>query len=111
MKYLVEIFDHVEKIYMLKDMMANDPTQSNYYEKEMWVRYTKVTRLKDEYYEEKAKLTPHIKNAYVTFRSQEGKARAKQAYAPSIFVRLFAEVICCMPNVFHKRKLLQTGFY
>jgi len=72
----------------------------------MWKLYTLVTQYKDAYYEDKAKLTPFIKNAYVTFRSMEGKQRILQAYSPSVFSRIFAELICCMPNVFKKKKLI-----
>jgi len=111
MKYLVEIFNTVEKINSLKQKMQNDPLDSNIHEREMWILYTKVTKLKDAYYDDRAALTPGIKNAYVTFRSMEGKARVLQAYSPNVVSRLFTEIVCCMPNVFKKKKLLQKGFY
>ena len=49
---------------------------------------------------------PTIKNAYVTFRSMEGKQRAMQAYETGAAARLFAEYVCCMKSVFQKKKLL-----
>lgn len=49
---------------------------------------------------------PTIKNAYVTFRSMEGKQRAMQAYETGTAARLFAEYVCCMKSVFQKKKLL-----
>jgi hypothetical protein len=45
-------------------------------------------------------VTPQIKNAYVTFRSMEGKQRVMQAYETGTAARLFAEYICCMKSVF-----------
>lgn len=56
-------------------------------------------------------VNPQIKNAYVTFRSMEGKQRAMQAYETGTAARLFAEYICCMKSVFQKKKLLKKGYY
>jgi hypothetical protein len=53
--------------------MANDPLNASKYERESWKLYEKVTDLKDNYYKDKITSQPDIKNAYVTFRSLEGK--------------------------------------
>ena len=45
-------------------------------EKEMWKQYNKVTEHKEAYYREKERASPQIVNAYITFRSMEGKERA-----------------------------------
>lgn len=90
--------------------MANDPLSAPKYEKEIWKAYSRVTELKDTYYAEKMSQVPSVKNAYVTFRSMEGKSRTMQAYNTNRFVRLFTEYFCCMKQVFKKKKLLQKGF-
>lgn len=46
----------------------------------MWRHYTSVTRLNEKYAEEKPSMVPEIKNAYVTFRSMEGRERALRAF-------------------------------
>jgi hypothetical protein len=53
---------------------------------------------------------PVVKNAYVTFRSMEGKHRALQAWETPNLLRLFAEHVCCMKSVFKKKKLLSKGY-
>ena len=53
---------------------------------------------------------PVVKNAYVTFRSMEGKHRALQAWETPNLLRLFAEHVCCMKSVFKKEKLLSKGY-
>mmetsp|Transcript_14014 Transcript_14014/g.23808 ORF Transcript_14014/g.23808 Transcript_14014/m.23808 type:complete len:888 (-) Transcript_14014:196-2859(-) len=111
MKYLVGIFEEVEKIAKLKRKMLNDPLQSHNYEKDIWSCYRQITQYKDTYYRDKENFKPKIRNAYVTFRSMEGKQRAVQAYTANIFSRIFTELCCCMPAVFKKKKLLKKGYY
>jgi hypothetical protein len=71
--------------------MKNDPINSKKYEKELWQLHIKVTELKDAYYIDKLTSKPGIKNAYVTFRSVEGRERAIQAYETTQCTRIFAE--------------------
>ncbi len=49
-------------------------------------------------------------NAYVTFRSMEGKERALQAYNISSLQKLCASYCCCLDFYFKKKKLLQKGY-
>ena len=53
---------------------------------------------------------PKVRNAYVTFRSMEGKQRALTAWETPNAVRIFAEYICCMQSVFKKKKLIGKGY-
>ena len=96
MKYLVEIYNCVKKIAMLKKKMKNDPLNARKHEKAIWSLYQKVTDNKDAYYLEKMNSVPRVRNAYVTFRSMEGKQRALTAWETPNAVRIFAEYICCM---------------
>ena len=73
MKHLVAIFSQAKKIHEIKKKMKNDPLNAKDHEKQMWKRYNKVTYHKDAYYKEKASVEPAIMNAYITFRSMEGK--------------------------------------
>lgn len=76
MRHLVAIYDAVLQIYKLKKRMKNDPSNKTAYEAESWKLYTRVTKHKDEYYKERVETTPSIRNAFITFRSMEGKQRA-----------------------------------
>jgi hypothetical protein len=53
---------------------------------------------------------PKVRNAYVTFRSMEGKHRALISWETPNVVRIFAEYICCMKSVFKKKKLIGKGY-
>lgn len=110
MKHLVAIYDLVKRISTTKKKMQNDPLGSRAYEKEIWTLYQKVTDHKDAYYFDKLNSVPHVKNAYVTFRSMEGKHRALQAWETPDSLRVFVEYICCMKSVFKKKKLLSKGY-
>lgn len=76
MRHLVAIYDLVKQIAVAKKRMQNDPLGSRKYEKEIWILYQRVTDHKDAYYFDKMNSEPLVKNAYVTFRSMEGKHRA-----------------------------------
>ena len=80
MIHLVDIFKECEKIADLRKKILVDPENTRVYEAEQWKHYTCVTKMNDLYYAEKAKVTPEIRNAYVTFRSMESKQRAIQGY-------------------------------
>lgn len=110
MKHLVAIHDLVKQISITKKKMVNDPLGSRGYEKQIWTLYQKVTDHKDAYYFEKLHSVPQVKNAYVTFRSMEGKHRAMQAWETTNFLRIFVEYLCCMKSVFKKKKLLGKGY-
>ena len=110
MNHLVKIFDDVLEIAKLKKKMRNDPMNAPKYEREMWRLYTSVTEHKNRYYVDRMNTVPCIKNAYITFRSMEGKERAMQAYETSRVTRFFAEYFCCMGSLFKKKKLLQKGY-
>ena len=56
--------------------MKNDPMNVKKYEKKIWELHVNITDYKDAYYLDKEKIVPRIKNAYITFRSMEGAARA-----------------------------------
>ena len=51
-----------------------------------------------------------VVNAYITFRSMEGKDRAVQAYNISMLPRKFVELFCCMSVFFKKRKILKKSY-
>ena len=106
MIHLVKIFDDVLTIARLRKKMKNDPMRSPIYEREMWRLYTRVTEHKNRYYIDRMNTVPIIKNAYVTFRSMEGKERAMQAYETGRVIRWIAEYVCCMGSLFKKKKLL-----
>jgi hypothetical protein len=80
MTHLIRIFETVKQIRTLCDKRENDPANVMRYERQIWSLYEVVSKHKDAYYKEKAVATPEIKNLYVTFRSMEGKQRAKTAY-------------------------------
>ena len=65
-----------------------------------------VTDYKEKYYLEKQMHIPHIKSAFITFRSMEGKQRALQAYATKSFRRICTEYLCCLHLIFKKRKIM-----
>jgi len=111
MKPLVEIFETVKEIKILRGKMLNDPINASKYERQSWKLYDKVTDLKDLYYKDKISSLPNVKNAYVTFRSLEGQQRALQAYETKWCRRMCTEYICCMRSVFRKKKLLAQGYY
>lgn len=54
-------------------------------------------------------IEPEIKNAFITFRSMEGKHRALQAFYTPTATRVCAENFCCMDTLFKARKLLRKG--
>mmetsp|Transcript_1146 Transcript_1146/g.2100 ORF Transcript_1146/g.2100 Transcript_1146/m.2100 type:complete len:700 (+) Transcript_1146:1456-3555(+) len=110
-KYLVQIYECAQEISLLRQKIKNDPLNIAEYERREWKLYTRITSLKDTYYHEKVEITPRLRNAYVTFRSMEGKQRALQAYYPSRFHRIFTEVFCNMSQMFKKKKLNMKGFY
>ena len=56
--------------------MKNDPMNVKKYEKKIWELHVDITDYKDAYYLDKENIVPQIKNAYITFRSMEGAARA-----------------------------------
>lgn len=107
MRHLIRLLKHAKRIREIKKKMNNDPLHSKVHEKEMWQEYNKVTEHKEAYYREKEHGKPEIVNAYITFRSMEGKARAIQAYNVSFLPRVFVELFCCMSGFFKKRKILQ----
>ena len=76
MKHLVGILKTVRLIREIKKKMANDPLHSKIHEKEMWKLFNKVTEYKQAYYDERESVKLNIVNAYITFRSMEGKDRA-----------------------------------
>jgi hypothetical protein len=96
---------------VLREKIKNDPLGIAIYEKEEWVLYSRITELKDKYYNEKIHVSPELNNVYITFRSMEGKQRALQAYNISPFRRLFSEICCGMRLMLRKKKLLMQGFY
>ena len=73
MTHLVKIFEEVKNIGLLRKKMKNDPINAPHYEKQIWKLYTIVTDHKDAYYKDRFIQNPSIKNAFVTFRSMEGK--------------------------------------
>ena len=91
--------------------MQNDPIRASKYERESWKLYEEVTNHKDMYYRDKVDCVPHIKNAYVTFRSIEGKQRCLQAYETKSCRRVCTEYFCCLHQIFKKKKLLAKGYY
>mmetsp|Transcript_42256 Transcript_42256/g.64782 ORF Transcript_42256/g.64782 Transcript_42256/m.64782 type:complete len:186 (-) Transcript_42256:1859-2416(-) len=111
MKYLVRIYEDAKLIAELKKKIRNDPLHSAEYEREIWKLYTSITNHKDTYYRAKLRVEPDLKNMYITFRSMEARERALQAYSPSPFRRLFAELCCCLGQMFLKKKLLRKWFY
>lgn len=73
MAYLVHIWDECEKIADLKKKIQVDPAATRTYEAEIWRHYSNISYHNDLYYEDKEELDPSVMNAYVTFRSMEGK--------------------------------------
>lgn len=73
MSHLVKIFLDVKKIKVLQAKMKNDPWNASHYERQSWKLYERITDHKDNYYKDKIHVTPTVVNAYVTFRSMEGK--------------------------------------
>lgn len=80
MRHLVKIFSECEKIANLKKKIIVDPRNTKRYEVQMWKHYANVTEYNEQYVEEKGSTVPEIKNAYLTFRSMEGKERALKAF-------------------------------
>ena len=81
------------------------------HENELWPLKLRITKIKDAYFKDRKMITPRILTAYVTFRSMEGRERAMEAFNPPFWSRFFVEYLCCMPNIFAKKKLLDSGFY
>ena len=65
----------------LKKKLKLDPSRILEYESEIWDRCKRISELNRLYLLEKEQITPQVKNAFITFRSQEGKQRALRAYS------------------------------
>ena len=108
------MFKECEKIADLRKKIQVDPQHTREYEAIQWMHYTRITELNDEYYEEKARIAKSnghtIKNAFITFRSMEGKERCIKAFEISWFQRYFIANCCCLDGFFRRKKLLQKGF-
>jgi len=114
MSHLVDMYSECEKIADLKKKIQVDPKRTRDYEAVQWKHYTRITELNDDYYNEKNQIETEdshgIKNAFVTFRSMEGKERCVAAYNISWFRRNFVANCCCLDSFFKRKKLLQKGF-
>lgn len=110
MGHLVKIWEECEKIADLKKKIQVDPAGTRDYEAEIWRHYAQITYQNDLYYEEKQTLDPVVMNAYVTFRSMEGKKRAISAYNIGIVSRVIISYCCCLDSFFKKKKLIQKGY-
>ena len=114
MSHIVEMFKECEKIADLRKKIQVDPQHTREYEAIQWMHYTRITELNDDYYEEKARIQRSnghsIKNAFITFRSMEGKERCIKAFEISWFQRYFIANCCCLDGFFRRKKLLQKGF-
>ena len=91
MRHIVALYEEVQKIHMLKKQIEIDPQNKVDYDNQIWKLYTKVTAHKDAYYAERDTSVPNLRNAYITFRSMEGKQRALQAYETPVVTRVCAE--------------------
>lgn len=73
MSHLIKIFESIQRIKVLSEKRENDPLNQDKYEREIWEQYQIITNEKIVYYQERTYSKPEIKNAFVTFRSMEGK--------------------------------------
>ena len=80
MSHLVGILDDIKEIRALKSRMENDPKNRTVYEEKMWTYYSHVTKKKEAYLAAKKSSDSTISDAYVTFKSLDGKAKAIEAF-------------------------------
>lgn len=91
--------------------MLNDPKNSHVYEHRIWKMHNDVTYHKNEYYRQKNSASTDIINAYVSFRSMEGKQRILYSYQLKSWRRVLAQCFCGMKSVFRRKMLLEKGYY
>jgi hypothetical protein len=99
-----------EKIADLKKKILVDPDNTRTYEAQIWQHYATVTELNDSYYEDKKAASGEVVNAYVMFRSMEGKNRAIKAYDIHCCQRICVSFCCCLSQFFKKKQLIRKGF-
>lgn len=110
MSHLVGILDDIKEIRALKSRMENDPKNRTVYEEKMWTHYSHVTKKKEAYLEAKKSSNSAIADAYVTFKSLDGKAKAIEAFDFNWLQRVTAEKLCCLGSIFSNKKILHSGF-
>lgn len=110
LEYINEMWLTCEKIADLKKKILVDPDNTRTYEAQIWQHYATVTELNDSYYEDKKAASGEVVNAYVMFRSMEGKQRAIKAYDIHCCQRLCVSFCCCLSQFFKKKQLIRKGF-
>jgi hypothetical protein len=113
MMYLCQIAEEVKKIAVLRKKIRFDPLNSHSYEQEIWSLYTKITSLKEQYYEVKQSgIKPKIINAYVTFRDIQARNKMLELYHMGPIRRFFINLCTCFSDkLYPNMKLLNKGFY
>ena len=69
-----------------------------------------MTIKKELYIKARQKSKEGVCNAYITFKSLEGKEKAISAYDINRVQRFAAERLCGLGAMFSNKKLLHTGF-
>ena len=69
-----------------------------------------MTTKKELYIKARHSSVGGVRNAYITFKSLEGKEKAISAFNINRAQRLAAERLCGLGAMFSNKKLLHTGF-
>ncbi|CDW73927.1 UNKNOWN [Stylonychia lemnae] len=110
MKILLEVYNDIKELVFLETKMKKDKKKrkKSYIrkiEKKNTVIDIKLRLIKDLKLNEQDK-TNKIVNAYVVFRSMEGRQRALQAYEDGYLTRLFGKYLCCKYWDYKQKKFL-----